>query len=245
MKTVIIVQARMTSTRLPEKILKQVLGRPLLEYQLERLKRVLEADELVVATTVNDTDKPVVKLCEELEVAVSRGSEEDVLARYYEAARAFEAEAVVRITGDCPLIDPAVIDRVIRTYKDNQPACDYVSNTMERTFPMGLDAEVFSAAALEEAFREATKVPDREHVTPFIYHRQDRFCCINVAHHSDHSEHRWTVDTPEDFALIKRMLESLYPQKPGFMLEDCLQLLAAHSDWSDLNRHVVQKAYGQ
>lgn len=245
MKTVIIVQARMTSTRLPGKVLKEVLGKPLLEYQIERLKRVRSADELVIATTVNETDEPIVALCRKLSVEAFRGSEDDVLERYYEAAKKYGADAVVRVTSDCPLIDPAVVDEVIRAFLDNQPTCDYVSNSLERTYPLGLGCELFSMSVLVEANREASRQPEREHVTPFIYHRPDRYNCLNVAYHEDQSRYRWTVDTAEDFELIRRLLEALYPQQPAFTLEDCLQLMAAHPDWAELNSHVKQKVYGQ
>ncbi|HBQ25201.1 MAG TPA: acylneuraminate cytidylyltransferase, partial [Syntrophomonas sp.] len=168
MKTIIIVQARMTSTRLPGKVLKEVLGKPLLEYQIERLRQVRLADELVIATTTNDTDQPIVELCEHLGGAYYRGSEEDVLSRYYEAATQFKADAVVRVTSDCSLIDPGVMDEVIGLYINNRDNYDYVSNTLERTYPRGLDTEVFSMAALEKAYKEAGEQPDREHVTLFM-----------------------------------------------------------------------------
>jgi spore coat polysaccharide biosynthesis protein SpsF len=169
MKTVIIVQARMTSTRLPGKILKEVLGKSLLTYQLERLRRIKGAQAVVIATTTNDTDQPIVDFCVQNTVAYFRGSEDDVLSRYYGAALEHAADAVVRITSDCPLIDPEVVDQVISFYEVNYPKFDYVSNVTQRTFPRGMDTEVFSMKALREAFENATKQLDREHVTPFIH----------------------------------------------------------------------------
>ncbi|NEO63206.1 MAG: NTP transferase domain-containing protein, partial [Moorea sp. SIO4G2] len=163
MKLVIIVQARMTSTRLPGKVLKQVLGKPLLDYQIERLRRVKLADEIVIATTINQTDEPIVELCNSISIPYFRGSEEDVLARYYGAAVEHQADVVVRVTSDCPLIDPQVIDQVIQFYLDHQGEYDYVSNSLQRTYPRGMDTEVFSFAALDEAFHEASAQPDREH----------------------------------------------------------------------------------
>ncbi|NLX01599.1 MAG: NTP transferase domain-containing protein, partial [Syntrophomonadaceae bacterium] len=168
MKTVIIDQARMTSTRLPGKVMKEVLGKPLLEYQIERLKRTNEADELVIATTTNNTDQPIVEICKRLGVAYYRGSEEDVLSRYYEAATKFGADVVVRVTSDCPLIDPTVVDKVIKHYKDNWDKYDYVSNTLTRTYPRGMDTEVFSYKVLQEVYYNAQEQPEREHVTPYI-----------------------------------------------------------------------------
>ncbi|CAD5937734.1 cytidylyltransferase domain-containing protein [Planktothrix agardhii] len=243
MKTVIIVQARMTSTRLPGKVLKQVLGKPLLEYQIERLQRVKLANEIVIATTTNETDEPIVELCNRLAVAYFRGSEDDVLSRYYGAATAHKADLVVRVTSDCPLIDPQVIDTVIDYCLQNQSHYDYVSNSLERTYPRGMDTEVFSFSTLQQAFGEATAQPDREHVTPFIYRQPARYRLGHVIYSEDCSHHRWTVDTPEDFELIQKIIEAIYPRKPNFTLEDCLSLLKKHPEWYIINSHVSQKNY--
>ncbi len=241
MKTVIIVQARMTSTRLPGKILKTVLERPLLEYQIERLRRVKLADEIVIATTVNDTDVPIVELCERLQVPFFRGSEEDVLERYYLAAKEHNADAVVRITSDCPLIDPYIIDSVIGYFVDNQDQYDYVSNIYTRTYPRGMDTEVFTFKALEEACQEATKYSDREHVTEFIYLQPDRYKIGNISNSEDHSHHRWTVDTIEDFTLIKNLIEAIYPTNPRFTMNDVLQVMDKNPDWYQINADIKQK----
>jgi spore coat polysaccharide biosynthesis protein SpsF len=243
MKTVIIVQARMTSSRLPGKVLKTVLGKPLLEYQIERLKRVKLADEIVIATTTNDTDQPIVDLCKRLAVPYFRGSEEDVLARYHGAAVEHHADLIVRVTSDCPLIDPHVIDKVIKTYQYACPVYDYVSNCRERYYPRGMDTEVFSFSALDEAFHEATIPPDREHVTPFIAMRPERFKQVNVTYHEDQSRHRWTVDTQEDFLLISKIIEELYPLNKEFTLKDVLDVLQCHPGWHLINAHIEQKKY--
>ncbi|MBL1198520.1 MAG: acylneuraminate cytidylyltransferase [Nostoc sp. GBBB01] len=243
MKTVIIVQARMTSTRLPGKVLKKVLHKPLLEYQIERLKRVKLADEIVIATTKNTKDLPIVELCDRLLIPYFRGSEEDVLARYYHTAKEHRADVVVRVTSDCPLIDPQLIDKVIQFYIEDK--YDYVSNSLERSYPRGMDTEVFSFLALHQAFVEATAQPDREHVTPFIYMHPERYRLGNVVYSENQSLHRWTVDTADDFELIKRIIEALYPQIPKFSLEDCLDLLRQYPHWSLTNAHVEQKQYGK
>lgn len=245
MKIVIIVQARMTSTRLPGKILKKVLGKPLLEYQIERLRRVKLADEIVIATTINETDELIVQLCDSLSVSYFRGSEEDVLSRYYEAAKVHQADVIVRVTSDCPLIDPEVIDRVIKFYINYQTKYDYVSNSLERTYPRGMDTEVFSFKALQEAFLEATALPDREHVTPFIHRQPQRYSLASVNYSENQSHHRWTVDTPEDFELIKRIIEAIYPNLPDLTLKDCFNLLENNPEWLTINAHVQQKKYGQ
>jgi len=245
MRTAIIVQARMTSTRLPGKVLKKVQGKPLLAYQIERLQRVKYAEELVIATTYNETDEPIVKLCKELGVSYFRGSEEDVLSRYYEAARTYKADAIVRITSDCPIIAPLVIDNVIKFYLDNQIKYDYVSNTLKRTYPRGMDTEVFSFEILEQARHEAVNPPDREHVTPFIYRQPQRYRLGNVPYIKNVSHYRWTVDTIEDFILIEKIISSLYPKNPLFKLEDCIQLLLKNPEWQEINAKVKQKVYGE
>jgi len=241
MKKVIIVQARMGSTRLPGKVLREVLGKPLLEYQLERLARVRSSDMVVVATTDKEQDKPIVDLCRRLGVLFFRGPEEDVLARYYLAAREFGAEIVARITADCPIIDPAVVDQVFRFYLDHAGEYDYVSNARRRTYPRGMDTEVFSFHALEEAYREARREAEREHVTIFIYEHPERYSLGGVEYHQDYSRYRWTVDTEEDFQLIEKIITALYPKNPEFTLEDCLQLLAKYPEWEKINAHIKQK----
>ena len=245
MKTVVIVQARMTSTRLPGKVLKQILGKSLLEYLVERLRRVRQIDQIIIATTINDTDLPIVEECARLGVTVTRGSEDDVLARYYEAASDHHADLVVRVTSDCPLIDPQTIDDTIAFYHDHADTCDYVSNALVRSYPYGMATEVLPFQILAQAHRAARAQPEREHVTPYVYTRPE---CFRIAHKVaalDHSNHRWTVDTPEDFELVRRITEALYPEKPTFNTQDILALLARHPDWMALNAHVHQKILGE
>jgi spore coat polysaccharide biosynthesis protein SpsF len=245
MKTTIIVQARMTSSRLPGKVLKTVLGKSLLEIELERLMGSKLADQIVVATTKNQDDQPIVDLCNKLNVAYFRGSEDDVLSRFYFAVKEFKADQIVRITADCPVIDPRVVDNVITYYKSNYPRYDFVANCIERTYPRGMDTEIFSCAALEKAFFEATKQPDREHVTPFIRTNSKYFKLANIRYYKDFSSHRWTVDTKEDFELLKLIIENLYPKNSLFSLEDCLELLEKHPEWQNINAHIEQKKYGE
>ena len=245
MKTIIIVQARMTSTRLPGKILKKVLSKSLLEYQIERLKRVNLADEIVIATTTNNTDHPIVELCDYLSVKYFRCSEEDVLERYYQAAKKYQGDAIVRVTSDCPLIDPQTIDKVIQFYLEHRSEYDYVANCLERTYPRGMDTEVFSFTTLEQAFLEATTQPEREHVTPFFHLQPHRYKLGHILYSENYSHHRWTVDTVEDFQLIQKIIEELYPKNVQFTLEDCLNLLHEYPEWSLINAHIEQKQYGQ
>jgi len=241
MKTVIIIQARMTSTRLPGKVLKIVLGKPLLAYQIERLRRAKKADEIIVAATRNVPDDPIIKLCESLSIKYYRGSEDDVLSRYYEAAKLFGADVVVRVTADCPLIDPKVVDQVITYYLDNKNKYDYVSNCFERSYPRGMDVEAFSLKVLGIANNNAKNVNEREHVTPYIYMNPGKFNLANIKYKMDASAYRWTVDTQEDYELIKIILETLYPTNSGFSLEDILQLMTAHPEYQKINEHINQK----
>jgi len=245
MRTVIIAQARMTSTRLPGKVLKTVLGKPLLAYFVERLRRVSLADQVLIATTINASDEPIVNLCRTLQTGFTRGSEDDVLARYHDAAVVSGADTVVRVTSDCPLIDPVVIDEAIRFFNATFPNFDYVSNSLEPSYPLGMGVEVFSSRALREAFCEATREPDREHVTPFLYTHPERYRIGGLRYSHDLSRHRWTVDTPQDLELISRIIEALYPLKPDFNLADIVELLARHPDWLLINADIRQKKLGQ
>ena len=234
MSTAIVVQARMGSTRLPGKVLKDIAGRPMLSYQMERLRRVKRAERIVVATTDQPADDAVERFCQKEKIACVRGSEDDVLARYDLAIERFPADVVVRTTADCPLIDPAVVDEAIATYEP-----DYVSNMLEKTYPYGMAVEVFSAQALREAHREAKDPAEREHVTPFIWRRPQRYRLKSLTMTPNLSHHRWTVDTPEDFELVSRLLKTL---KPHFTLQDVLAILDEHPDWCAINAHVEQKA---
>lgn len=245
MKTVLIAQTRMTSTRLPGKVLKPVLGKPLLAYFIERLRRASQLHQIVIATTINAADEPIVNLCRELSVPFTRGSENDVLSRYYDAAVVTEADIIVRVTSDCPLIDPAVVDETIDYFKTHSSRFDYVSNSLTETYPRGMDVEVFSAHLLREAQLEANLKPEREHVTPYFYTHPERYRIGHIRAPQNLSHHRWTVDTPEDLELITRLIETLYPLKPDFNLADILKTLAAHPDWPLINTHIRQKKLGQ
>ena len=224
----------MGSTRLPGKVLKDIAGRPMLSYQMERLRRVKRAERIVVATTDQPADDAVERFCQKEKIACVRGSEHDVLARYHLAIERFPADVVVRITADCPLIDPAIVDEAIAAYEP-----DYVSNMLETTYPYGMAVEVFSAQALREAYREAKDPAEREHVTPFIYRHPERYRLRSLTMAPNLSHHRWTVDTPEDFELVSRLLKTL---KPHFTLQDVLAVLDEHPDWCAINAHVEQKA---
>lgn len=241
MKVVAIIQARMGSTRLPGKVIRQVLEKPLLEYQLERVGRAKLIDEIIMATTDQKIDDPIVLLCKTLGISYYRGSENDVLNRYFEAASQAKADVVVRLTADCPLIDPVQIDKVIERYLLLQYELLYVSNVLKRSFPRGMDTEVFSVQALKEADQKAKAKLDREHVTKYMVNNIRSFHLENVTNNQDDSHHRWTVDTIEDFIFIKRIIETLYPHKPNFTMEDIITLLDQFPKWRMINSHIEQK----
>ncbi|CAN5918966.1 glycosyltransferase family protein [soil metagenome] len=240
MKRVAIVQARMTSQRLPGKILVDVAGKPMLSQELARLRRAKNLDAIVIATTTNASDDPVVDLARHEGVQSFRGDEHDVLGRFVGAAKASNADIVVRITGDCPLIDPEVVDRVIARACDVDDRCDYASNTIERTYPRGLDTEALHVDVLERIARLATSQPAREHVTYFLHReRPEKFEIRQVTRDGDATDLRWTVDTDDDLALIRR----LFTEHDGANA-NCEQLIAAvraRPDLVALNDHVEQK----
>ncbi len=240
MRVVAIVQARTGSTRLPRKVLADLAGAPVLDRVMARLGRCENLDAVAVATTVESGDDELAEHCAQRGWPVTRGSEQDVLDRYYQAARAHDAEAVARITSDCPLIEPRVVDRVVGQFLARQPDVDYVSNVVPtRTYPRGLDTEVFSFAALERAWREDDRPAFREHVTPYIYNNPELFSVHCVEHERDLSDQRWTVDTPEDMELVRRIYGALGGD--AFTWDQVLALLDEHPDWVELNRHVEQK----
>jgi len=241
MRKLIIVQARMTSTRLPGKVMKIVCGKPLLEHLINRLKRVKCADQIVIATTVNETEDIIVELCKKLDISYYRGSEEDVLGRYYEAAVEYGGDVIIRITSDCPVIDPDVVSYLIDFYMRNLKKYDYVTNTLKRTYPRGMDAEIVSFKALKEAHFNAYDPLDREHVTPFIRNRPTQYHLHNIKYSSDLSRYRLTVDTSEDMELIRRIFESLYVENPEFTMKDILSKMAANPEWEYINAHVKQR----
>ena len=207
MRRVVVVQARMTSTRLPGKVLMDLAGAPLLERELERLRRCRLADEIVLAMTTNADDDPLVALADRLGLRWYRGSEHDVLSRYVGAAREARADVVVRVTSDCPLIDPDEVDAVIEAL---DPATDYAANVLERRLPRGLDTEALWRDTLERIARMATSTPAREHVTWFCHtERPELFVIRSVPRPYDAADLRWTVDTPEDLELVRRLYAEL------------------------------------
>lgn len=236
MTVVAVLQARTSSSRLPGKVLKPILGRPMLALQVERLKRCREIDRLVVATSDGPEDDPIQALCEATGTDCFRGSLNDVLDRVHRAALAFGADHVVRLTGDCPLADPAVIDRLVQFHLTG--GFTYSSNVEPPTWPDGLDAEILTLAALETANAEAEKRSEREHVTPFVRFQPERFPRGNLVHDGpDLSDLRWCVDGPEDFDLITRIFEALHPKNPDFATAEILALLEENPEMKTCNKN--------
>lgn len=239
-KTVAIIQARLGSTRLPGKVLLPLAGRPMLEHVIERVRRAARVDEVLVATTTIAEDTEIVALCQQFDCASFRGDEHDVLDRYFRAAQASGASTIVRITSDCPLIDPSIIDAVLTALAES--GSDYASNIAPpRTFPRGLDTEAFTFAALERCWSEASEPASREHVTAHIHRHPEHFRLECVTHPVDYSAHRWTVDTPEDYALAERIYAHFGDNR--FSWEEALAAVEAHPEWSALNAHVRQKVH--
>jgi spore coat polysaccharide biosynthesis protein SpsF len=239
-RTIAVLQARMSSTRLPGKVLLRTCGKPLLQHQIERVKRARGIDALVVATSTDASDDALQALCDSLGVACHRGSLEDVLDRFVGAARPFAPAFVVRLTGDCPLTDPQVIDRVIAAAQE--PGVDYASNALHPTFPDGLDVECMRFEVLVQAALEAKKPSEREHVTPFIHTQPQRFGLRDVKNDVDLSALRWTVDEPADFVFVSQVFEHLYPSRPSFGMDDVLAFERAHPEIARLNRALERNA---
>lgn len=230
---VAILQARMSSSRLPGKVLKPLAGRPMVERQIERLRRCATLDRLVVATSDDPSDDVLAAFLAEIGIETFRGPLHDVLGRYVGAIQTLDISGqVVRLTADCPLADPGVIDDCVRMQAELE--VDYCSNGRRRTYPRGLDVEVFEAEGLLLAGREATDPYDREHVTPFLYRYPERgFSQGELVQDRDESPLRWTVDTPEDFAFVERVYAALYPTKPDFTSDDIRSLPFSHFESDD------------
>ncbi len=212
-----------------------ILGEPMIVRQIERVQRARGLTGLVVATSDDRSDDPLAEVCRSRGVAVFRGSLNDVLDRFYQAAKASSPDHLVRLTGDCPLIDPAVIDEVVGMHLSG--GFDYTSNALEPTYPDGLDCEAMTFSALETAWKEARLSSEREHVTPYLYKTPRRFKVGVVKGARDLSNYRWTVDESADFTVIKAVYEALWPSKPAFDTADVLTLMSAHPELATANTH--------
>ena len=226
----------MGSTRLPGKILREVLGKPLLLHMVERVRRAQTIDQVVVITSTQPENDCLVDVCESVKIPVYRGSETDLLDRHYQAGRRWDADFVSKIPSDCPLTDPAIIDRVLSLWLNNQDAYDYVSNYHPPTFPDGLDVEGAPMAVLAAAWRESRRPLEREHTFPFIWDQPDRFRIGNITnpHGNFFMSHRWTLDYEEDYQFIKAVLEH-FEDRPDFGMDEVLALLENRPDLAAIN----------
>jgi spore coat polysaccharide biosynthesis protein SpsF len=245
LRVVAVIQARMGSSRLPGKSLRPLVGVPMIGRVVERARRIPGVDEVRMAIPDLAEDDDLAEYLSTLVVGLTRGSETDVLDRFARAAREAHADVVMRLTGDCPLLSPGVSGRVLAEYLERRSSCDYASNTLERSFPRGLDTEVFSRSMLSLADREATAASDREHVTPFLWRQPERFRLHAVVDAADRSSHRWTVDTEEDFELVRRLYTELEPRAGEFEYDEVLDCLDRHPEWSEINREVRQKSISE
>lgn len=243
-KVVTVIQARLGSSRLPKKVLFSIKGKPLLLRMVERVEAAKLTGEIVVATSAESEDDPVEEICNKYNLEVYRGDLHDLLDRHYMVSKKYNADAVVKIPSDCPLIDPLVIDKVIKHYLDNRTRYDYVSNLHPATYPDGNDVEIMSFKTLEEAWQKATKDFEREHTTPYIWENKDKFKIGNVEWETglDYSSiHRWTIDYEEDYLFIRTVYEELYDNNPNFGLNDILNLVKEKPYIHDINKKHLGK----
>jgi spore coat polysaccharide biosynthesis protein SpsF len=239
MNIVTVVQARTSSHRLPNKVLLDLCGKPLLIRMVERIKRSLKAGLVVIATSINGEDDIIDNLSTSNGIECFRGSLNDLLDRHYKTAVWYKADAIVKIPSDCPLIDPRIIDQVIDHYLDSYPAFDYVSNLHPASYPDGNDVEIISFNALETSWKEASLNFEREHTTPYIWENPDKFRIGNVIWESGFdyaTSHRWTIDYEEDYQFISKVFDALFPENPSFGLYDILNLIKEQPDLAEINR---------
>lgn len=241
-KIVATIECRMTSSRLPGKILLPACGKPLLELMIERLQRVPQLDDIVIATTTNSQDDCLSDIATKMGTGFFRGSEHDVLARVLGAARAAKADLIVEMTSDCPLMDPVESTKVIQKFLDG--SYDYVSNVLTRSYPRGMETQIFPTRVLSEVDQITRDPADRENVSLYIYEHPERFILGNVMAPPELAdpEQRMTLDYPEDYQLIKTVFEALYPSNPEFSLYDVMSFLRAHPEVAALTHHLQQKA---
>lgn len=230
----------MTSTRLPGKVLEPIMGVPMIGRQIERLKRSSSLDGLVVATSVDSSDDPLVDYLGSLDVAVVRGSLDDVLGRFVAVIDDFSPDVVVRLTADCPLASPAVVDLVVEAFL--AASVDYASNTLEPTWPDGIDVEAVRSSALRWVATHSDDVHEHEHVTLGVYRRPEQFSCLNVAGSVDLSSLRWTVDNADDLEFVRSVYGELYPANPEFDVEDVLALLQSRPSLSRTSADAARNA---
>lgn len=237
MKANVIIQARMASTRLPGKVMQKVLGKPLLEHMIERIQYAKNVGDIIVATSNAQTNDEMCSYLQTLNINIFRGSEDDVLDRFYQAAKKYSFEHIVRLTADCPLIDPVHLDKVIQTFFDRR--ADYIYPSQECA--EGMDVEVFTFAALKKAYNKASLRSEREHVTQYFHNNSGSFKIIRFENDTDDSKYRVTIDEKEDFQVVKRIIEELYSfESEPFGIQEIKKFLDNHPDVFNLNCHIIR-----
>ena len=234
-KITCIIQARTDSTRLPNKVLKEIEDIPMICHIINRIKRSRNVEQIILATTDNNSDKILLDIAEKFKIIGFAGDDDDVLERFFNAATSFSADPIVRITGDCPLVDPELLDNMIQIFLENR--YDYVSNTIERTFPDGLDIEIFSFDALKKAHQQAKWSSEREHVTPFIVKNQDLFRVYNYRNKQDLSNLRWCVDEEDDLLMVKQIFHEMITEQ-FFSTADIIDLVSKNPKIAEINKNI-------
>lgn len=237
-----VIQVRMGSTRLPGKALKPVLSKPLLWLLYERVKAATSLERVVIATGDGIQNQPIVDFAEKYNIEYFAGSEQDLVSRFYQTAQKFGATAVVRVTGDCPLVDPDVVNKVVACYKESSGNCDYVTNALKPTYPDGLDLDIFPLKTLERMNREMHDSFWREWLTSYLRERPQEYRIANVEHDTDLSALRWTVDHEEDLDFVEAVFSRLYPKKKIFLMKDILELLEKEPLLAEINRKYTRDA---
>ena len=239
MEVVAIVQARMRSTRFPGKVMREIVGKPVLWHVINRLKKAKLIDKIIVATTDSESDRAVLKLAEDCGIDSYAGSQDDVLDRYYQVSKEYDAEIIVRVTADCPLIDPQIVDKVISHYLENKDKLDYVRSGL--SFPDGVgDTEVFSFATLGKACKEARLLSEREHVTPYIWKNPEIFRIATVENDEDLSDMRLVLDDGNDFLVVTEIFSNLYKEDEVFHLKDIFNFLSKTPELLELNKRTIR-----
>ena len=234
-KVTCIIQARTRSERLPNKVLKEIEDTPMICHIINRIKRSRNVEQIILATTDKDSDKILLDIAEKFKIIGFAGDDDDVLERFFNAATSFSADPIVRITGDCPLVDPELLDIMIQIFLENK--YDYISNTIERTFPDGLDIEIFSFDALKKAHQQAKWSSEREHVTPFIVKNQDLFRVYNYRNKQDLSNLRWCVDEEDDLLMVKQIFHEMITEQ-FFSTADIIDLISKNPKIAEINKNI-------
>jgi spore coat polysaccharide biosynthesis protein SpsF len=238
-KIIAIAQARIGSTRLPGKVMMKIKDKTLLELYINRVRPSKYIDKIIIATTVNSADDIIEQLAVKIGIECFRGNENDLLDRYYQCAKKYNANLIVRITPDDPFVDHEVIDRAIDIFINDK--VDFVTNHFDPTYPEGLDIEVYSFAAMEKSWKEAKLLSEREHVFPYIQNNPDKFKIVNFKQEKDYSHLRWTIDHACDFEMTKKIYDFLYDKKQIFLQEDILKLIGEHPEIAEMNSHIKRK----